>query len=337
MSKRTMERRFAPEPFEVRENADGTVNVRGWAAVYNQVAYGEVIRPGAFTKTCAENPDVSLLSNHGGLPMARTHNYLGKPPTLTVEARDRGLWFDAPNLDVTENPNAREVVSGMKRGDLGACSFAFYPMLDRTVDGVRELLEVSIDGGDVSIVNNPWYDQTAVEMYSAALVDLAAGRTLTPECRAALLDRINEPAVEDRGRVLARALAGAEHRDLNGWTFDALWPLLDDAVENQMQTLHPERPYIWGYVCDVSDTWLVYWQSGDGCFQVDYTVTANGVVTLSDPQPVVWKITYLPAPVDPDTADPEANAMTDADIEAYKASLAAVVRSMSDPKVRSLS
>lgn len=315
MSKRTMERRYAPTTFEVREAADGTVGFRGYAAVFNQVAYGEVIREGAFDKTLAENPDVRMLVNHQGVPIART-----KSGTLRLSVDARGLLAEVDGLDLA-NPTVQELVSAMRRGDIDQMSFAFYPMLDRSTDGVRELLEVKIDDGDVSVVTVPWYDETTAELNSLerAFSDLSAGRALTPECRSALLARIDSPAVEDRGQAIARALASAEQRDLNGWTFDALWPLLDEAVEDQMEMLHPERPYIWGYVCDVSDTWLVYWQSGDGCFQCDYTVTAEGVVTLGDPQPVIWKITYLPAPVDPDDdlAEQDAGGMSADDIESY--------------------
>lgn len=296
--KKPQERRYAPTSFEIRTADDGTIGFRGYAAVFNQEAYGEVIRPGAFSKTLAGNPDVRMLVNHGGVPIART-----KSGTLALSIDEKGLLAEVDSLD-PENPTVKELVSAMRRGDIDQMSFAFWPVLDnRTDDGVRELLEVSIDDGDVSVVTVPWYDETTAELNSLerAFSDLTAGRVLTPECRTALLSRVNEPAKSERGAVAFKAMAerAAEGRGLNGWTFSDLYPLLDEALDDMFEA-DGDNPYMWGYVCDVSDEWFTYWTYG-GCFQCPYTVTAEGAVTTGEPTPVIAKTTYLAVPVDVDS------------------------------------
>lgn len=295
--KRTMERRYAPTTFKLREANDGTIGFRGYAAVFNQVAYGEVIRPGAFTKTLAEGPDVRALVNHAGVPIART-----KSGTLRLSVDDHGLLAEIDGLDLA-NPTVQELVSAMRRGDIDQMSFAFWPVLDsRNDDGVRELLEVSIDDGDVSVVTVPWYDETTAELNSLerAFADLSAGRALTPECRAAVLARVESVPASERALVVCRSIAESQKRDLGDWTFSDLYPLLDEALDDLLEA--DENPYAWGYVVDVSDTWFSYWTYG-GCFKVDYTVTPDGVVTLGASTPVIGKMTYLPVPPDADSAE----------------------------------
>ncbi|MFK5282413.1 HK97 family phage prohead protease, partial [Lacticaseibacillus paracasei] len=81
-----MQRRSFAARFELRDTPSGGVGLRGYAAMFDQVAYGEVIRRGAFTKTLAEGDDVRMLINHDGVPLART-----KSGTLTLEVDDKGL------------------------------------------------------------------------------------------------------------------------------------------------------------------------------------------------------------------------------------------------------
>lgn len=295
--KRQTERRYAPTSFEVREAADGTIGFRGYAAVFNQVAYGEVIRPGAFTKTLAGNPDVRMLVNHAGVPIART-----KSGTLRLTEDDRGLLAEVDALD-PENPTVAEVMSAMRRGDLDQMSFAFWPVIEsRNDDGIRELLEVGIDDGDVSVVTVPWYDETTAELNSLdqAFAELRAGRVLTPDLRAAVLQRVDRRDVPEFLQL--------EERDLGGWTVADLAPLLDDAIEDACEGM---GAYVWTYLYDVSDTWAVAvcYCDGERCLlQYPYTVSPDGVVTLGEPAEVIAKTTYLPAPVEVD--EPTGGGMT---------------------------
>lgn len=291
--KKPQERRYAPTSFEVREAADGTIGFSGYAAVFDQVAYGEVIRSGAFSKTLAGSPDVRMLVNHAGVPIART-----KSGTLKLTQDDRGLFAEVDSLD-PQNPTVAELVSAMNRGDIDQMSFAFWPVLDRKDDdGVRELLEVGIDDGDVSVVTVPWYDETTAELNSLehAFAELRAGRVLTPECRSALVARLDEPAPDQRAVTICRdhAQNASSSRALNGWTFSDLYDLLDEALDDMIEPA-------WGYVWDVSSEWFAYYTGGQ-FYQCTYTVDDAGAVTLGEPAAVILKTTYLDVPADDDSA-----------------------------------
>jgi HK97 family phage prohead protease len=160
---KTKEIRKAVEVRFVREEGKAP-HVEGYAAVFDQVAgemFREVIRKGAFANCLKDNPDVRLLINHEGLPLART-----KSGTLTLKEDDKGLFFSA-DLDASD-PDVLALLPKLNRGDVDQCSFAFQTINDnwRIVDGVdtRELLEVDLS--DVSIVTFPWYDTTEVGLRS---------------------------------------------------------------------------------------------------------------------------------------------------------------------------
>jgi len=217
MSKK-IERRLFAEPIEVRKSADGKVGVRGYAAVFDYEAHGEVIRRSAFNRTISQRDNVRLLVNHDGVPLAST-----KAGTLVIGVDERGLWFEASELDM-DNPTARELVSAMERGDMDQCSFAGY-FLDaqRNSDGTREVREVALL--DVSVVTFPWYDATEADLTGDRDLDraLVSARSLNDEQRQALLaelsDEATEPVVEDPAPVEeppARTYSVAEARALLG-------------------------------------------------------------------------------------------------------------------------
>jgi HK97 family phage prohead protease len=191
MSKKPLERRIAHLPVEIRKNSDGTVGVRGYAAVFDSPAHGEVIRKGAFKRTIEQRDDIRLLINHDGMPLART-----KSGTLTIGEDDKGLWFDAPSLDVEGNSDARNLVSAMERGDIDQCSFAGY-FSTRNVDGLTEVFEVK--GVDVSVVTYPWYEETSVGLTGSRDADVAllCLRSLTPDQREEVLALLDESASTD--------------------------------------------------------------------------------------------------------------------------------------------
>jgi HK97 family phage prohead protease len=126
--------------------------VEGYAATtgspYDMGSYDETIARGAFATTLSKNPDVQLLLNHEGLPLARTTNN-----SLTLREDGTGLHFSAllDKSDPTSQALLRKIGSGL----MDQCSFAF-----RTVSQTwnsdrsqREITEVSLDRGDVSVVN----------------------------------------------------------------------------------------------------------------------------------------------------------------------------------------
>lgn len=126
--------------------------------------FGETIRQGAAGHLL--NGDVRLLANHGGLPLARTIS-----KSLILEQDSKGVHF-AAEVDVQGSPLAADVVSGVRRGNLSGCSFAF------TVNDAgdswnkamteREILHfASIP--EISIVTFPAYPTTSVAARNKAL------------------------------------------------------------------------------------------------------------------------------------------------------------------------
>lgn len=280
---RTRERRAFVTSFEMRQEGD-KVGFRGYAAIFDSPSSGEVVRRSAFNKTLAERDNVRLLVNHEGVPLASSG-----AGTMTLGTDERGLFVDVDELDLA-NPTAQELVSAMTRGDIDQMSFAFIDMTPKEDrkddDGNRQLLDVRLY--DVSVVTFPWYEDTVAELNSLSLAEVRSHKA-TEKIRAAL-------------RQAAQLAPVTDSRDLGGWTFSDLRPLLFDAVEDQM-----EGDYWWLGVTDVSDTWFVYVVEGmDDCdyFQADYTIDEAGTVTLGEPVPVIAKTTYLP---DPDASDVEVN------------------------------
>jgi uncharacterized protein len=154
-------RTFTVRDIETREAEDGAMRLSGYAAVFNDASvplpFSERIAPGAFRKTLSETPDVRLLINHEGLPLARTKN-----GTLTLSEDEIGLRFDA---DLPDTSEARDLWTLIQRGDVDQMSFAFRVIrqkwsADRTE---RTLTEVSLADGDVSVVTYPAYPTTSVE------------------------------------------------------------------------------------------------------------------------------------------------------------------------------
>lgn len=163
------ERRFYEGKLEVR--ADGVGNAAtlvGYAAVFNHLSvdlggFREVIRPGAFTGSLARQPDVRAVVEHGGglEVLGRTTN-----GTLRLAEDDAGLRVE---IEMPDTLAGRDTMTLVRRGDLSQMSFAFrvpqdgdrWTMTDSYT--LRELLNVDIHDGDVSVVAYPAYPATSVE------------------------------------------------------------------------------------------------------------------------------------------------------------------------------
>ena len=178
--KKTERRTFTVRNIEARQAEDGTMRMAGYAAVFNEASlplpFIEKIAPGAFTKTLQETPDVRLLANHEGLPMARTKN-----GTMRLYEDETGLYFEA---ELANTQEARDLYTLVERGDVDQMSFAFRVIRqnwskDRTE---RTLTEVSLADGDVSIVTYPAYPATSVEAREAikrAILEIKEGREVS--------------------------------------------------------------------------------------------------------------------------------------------------------------
>ena len=150
----TVERRdFTASDVEVRSTSDGGLRFTGYASTtetpYRVSGFEETFARGAFKRCLGEDPDVVLLINHEGIPLARTRS-----GTLTLSEDTRGLRVDA-ELD-PENPIVQSIVSPMKRGDMTEMSFAFRATDDEWSDGDRKRVvrAATIHKGDVSMVTH---------------------------------------------------------------------------------------------------------------------------------------------------------------------------------------
>lgn len=141
--------------------------------------FTEVVRAGAFTKTLNEGADVPFLVNHGGLTLART-----KSGTMQLAEDDTGLHVQA-QLD-PGSPHVAALRSAMDRGDVDEMSFAFWvtrqqwsPDFDQ-----RDILEVNLNKGDVSVVNYGANPNTAGAQLNAREIAERAARLPEDEQRA---------------------------------------------------------------------------------------------------------------------------------------------------------
>jgi HK97 family phage prohead protease len=161
--------------------------------------FTEVVRQGAFAKTLNEGADVPFLVNHAGLTLART-----KSGTMELAEDDTGLHVEA-RLD-PGSPHVAALRSAMDRGDVDEMSFGFWitrqqwsPDFDQ-----RDILEVSLNKGDVSVVNYGANPATSAQMNARDLAERAA---LLPEDEQRVLyERLaarfsdpEEPAEDDGG------------------------------------------------------------------------------------------------------------------------------------------
>lgn len=196
----TFERRMSVAGLEVRDDDNG-ITLTGYASTFNQPYdmgwYMETVDPGAFSRTLGRSPDVRLLINHAGLPLARSTS-----GTLTLDTDSHGLRVEA-SLDPTD-PDVASLAPKMRRGDLSQMSFGFR------VDGKdgdawnsdlseRTLRQLDLNDGDVSVVTYPANPGTSAGLRTdAPSLEAVASALLTLEKRAA--------TQEDIASVLARAL-----------------------------------------------------------------------------------------------------------------------------------
>jgi len=163
-------RSFATK-LEARDNGGLEFKVEGYASVvdtpYDMGGYDETIARGAFTD--ADRADVQLLVNHEGLPLARTTVSPGQPGHLALTEDYRGLHFSA-QLD-REDPDAQTLMRKIGSGLMDQASFAFRVVRQSWNDArtERTIKEVSLDRGDVSVVNYGASPTTSVDARSRRL------------------------------------------------------------------------------------------------------------------------------------------------------------------------
>lgn len=210
-------RRAFPVALEVRakKGTPSVSTIEGYASVTEAPfemwdwlgPYTEVVRTGAFAKTLGENPQVQLLLNHAGLAMAYT-----KAGTLRLSEDTTGLRMEA---DVTTTrSDVGDMLAALEDGSVDEMSFAFRvtrqvwsPDFDQ-----RDILEVDLHRGDVSVVNFGANPATSVGAMRAADFD-----KLGDDDARALMERLQRrlappvvPEPAPAGHPLSLYLAQAE-------------------------------------------------------------------------------------------------------------------------------
>lgn len=194
----TIERRMAVTDLKFRDGGD-EMTLTGYASTFNQPYdmgwYTETVDPKAFQRTLGRNPDVRLLINHDGLPLARTTS-----GTLTLDTDSRGLMVTAV-LDPND-PDVQRLAPKMARGDMNQMSFGFFTKDDAWSDSMsqRTLRELDLNNGDVSVVTYPANPNTSVSLRAGGGHQIEA----LASALAALETRSASP--EDVVSVLTRAL-----------------------------------------------------------------------------------------------------------------------------------
>jgi HK97 family phage prohead protease len=229
MADKAIETRTVTSTLEFREEGDAPV-LEGYAATfdargYDMGAFVERIDPSAFSRTLGMAPDVRLLIDHAGQPLART-----KSGTLTLTPDATGLRARA-ELDPTD-PDVQRLMPKMRRGDLDQMSFAFrvdgedgdsweYPIGGKPV---RTLRSLNLSGGDVSVVTYPANPGTSVS------VRAEDERTANLAFVTALLTR-GAPLPEDHADRFYAAVAALTETD-----FRSLPPVAEEITPEPVDT-----------------------------------------------------------------------------------------------------
>jgi hypothetical protein len=176
--------------FEVKELQE-TGDFVGFASVYGiEDLGGDMVMPGAFTRTIQQNPEVVILWQHDPYhPIG-----LGK-----LEDSPQGLIIRGKlNLDVTKG---REAYSLLKQGAIKGLSIGYDTITVSWAQEVRQLLEVRL--WEVSVVTFPMLpiaQVTSVKQALSAFSDLPVAKDVSWDAAAAQA-RVLEWAGNDREKL----------------------------------------------------------------------------------------------------------------------------------------
>ena len=218
MASKPYETRTVSATFELRAADSDRIRIEGYAATFGQPydlgPFREVIDPSAFNRTLGTNPDVRLLVDHEGQPLART-----KSGTLTLSPDSTGLHMGS-DLEPSD-PDVQRLVPKMRRGDLDQMSFAFKVPNGGDSWGenytLRTLRNVDLHGGDVSIVTYPANENTSVVLRArdlrsahlawvdAIVTEIRAGKSISNDNMARLQRVLTALAAADDNLDAAEA------------------------------------------------------------------------------------------------------------------------------------
>lgn len=158
-------------PFEYKELDDALGTFSGYAATFgNEDLVGDVIEPGAFTKTLSEHPKMPILWQHDrSQPIG---------VSLAASEDDYGLLVKGEfNLEVQQG---REAYSLIKQGALSCLSIGYSSIIDKWDAGVRHLKELRLyEYSPVTFPANPSAQITGVK--SCPELEDALSKLTTPE------------------------------------------------------------------------------------------------------------------------------------------------------------
>lgn len=152
--------------FEIKELGEEQGTFTGYASVYSvEDEGGDVVEPGAFTKTIAERGnEVPILWQHNpGEPIGKGR----------LEDSERGLVIHG-KLE-TELPEGQRAYLRLKKGLVKGLSIGFRALKDSVENGVRHLKEIKLF--EVSLVTFPMCEQALVTIVKA--LEDKAGRRMS--------------------------------------------------------------------------------------------------------------------------------------------------------------
>jgi HK97 family phage prohead protease len=200
--------------FEIRAEETGNEEragrLTGTPIVFNQVTdlgwIREVIEPGALDD--ADLKDVRFLVGHdtSGIPLARSRNN-NENSTMQLTVNENGMDIRV-DLDIENNPRAKELYSAVKRGDISGMSFMFTVDKDawedleseqplRRITAISRVLEVSA-------VTFPAYEGTSLEAASEDSALESARASLESARKQLAEDRAAQAEAERRTALIAR-------------------------------------------------------------------------------------------------------------------------------------
>ena len=200
--------------FEIRAEETGNEEragrLTGTPIVFNQVTdlgwIREVIEPGALDNT--DLKDVRFLVGHdtSGIPLARSRNN-NASSTMQLSVNENGMDIRV-DLDIENNPRAKELYSAVKRGDITGMSFMFTVDKDASEDleseqPLRRITAIS-RVFEVSAVTFPAYEGTSLEAASEDSALESARASLESARKQLAEERAAQAEAERRTALIAR-------------------------------------------------------------------------------------------------------------------------------------
>lgn len=162
----------------------------GKLAVYGNVDMGgDVIEPGAFTKTLSERGS--------NVPLLWEHDFA--TPLGSLELSDaEGALMAKGRLLINDVPKAREVYALMKAGVVRGMSIGYRTVKAKSAGAIRHLKELALFEGSLTVVPlNPEAVVTAVKHQDSSLSQDAEGTPSEPPAPAANADKKTaEPVID---------------------------------------------------------------------------------------------------------------------------------------------